>query len=68
MKKFNVEILEVENGYVILEGIYQGQNSYERSKWVANSISDLAELVAELARKNLGKAMVSPPSEKEPGK
>lgn len=46
----NIEIIECENGYLILEGNAFGRsNPYERRKWVANTVPHLQEVIGRIA-------------------
>lgn len=49
---FGVEIIDCENGYIVLEGNSLGTNNpyqFDRKKWVAQDPSDLAQLIQDLA-------------------
>lgn len=47
----NLEIIQTENGFIVLEGFYRHGNPLEGKKWVAPSADALAELIRDLAKK-----------------
>lgn len=47
----DVEIVKVENGFLILEGnAYSQNNPYLRKKWVAKDITDLCVTIKDIYR------------------
>ncbi len=41
------QIIQVENGWLVLEGSYQSSGFYKK-KWVAHTVADLQELIGKL--------------------
>lgn len=58
-----LDILEVENGYVVRDGFDPGTNYYSAKTWVASNIQALVVLIGQLADDEKSRRQKS-----EPGK
>lgn len=51
--KLQLEIIEVENGYVVFEGLSMSNMGFDRKKYVASTVYQLLDVVKGLAEKAL---------------